>query len=806
MKAQGCLALVLLMLAGTHAASAGPGDPPARALAQFGQAVAVVGDVVYVTEPAAGKDGGVVRLYRRSAQGWRAFETVKSPIGTASDGFGYAIAVDGRSMLVSAIDQSSGKGGTVTTYRRGANGWTRTGTLVSVNPAVNHFFGAAIALSGDEVAIGATREGAGTVHIYRRASDGSWQQTATLTPPEAQPLNHRFGAAIDWKGDWIAVGASSRDSTMGSTYLFHRGRDGTWGPAMPVTTTTLGTEPSFGTSVMLDGKSVYVGAPNANRFFGAVVEFQYDSAGNGWRQRAELHPFGAGPAFGGSITAFGTAMAKVGNELWVGAPAAGTRGEIYRLQRRNGDWVSSSKLGIDSVSVNARLGTSLAVDGSVGVLGMPQDAGSGAVVFLNRNAAGAWNPTGRAFIVTPEFASVTGGEVQCGGGKAGEFGCGNASLLSFLPISKVGGARGTQMNDNWGWTDSLSGKEYALLGRTDGTSFVDISDPAHPRYLGDLPLTEGANPAAWRDIKTYRGYAFIVSDGAGPHGMQVFDLKRLRNVTTPKTFTADYVYHNINSAHNIVINEQSGFAYAVGASSGGETCGGGLHMIDIHDPLHPTFAGCFQDLQTGNSKTGYSHDAQCVMYHGPDTRYTGHEICIGSNETAISVADVTDKSHPVALSHASYPNVGYSHQGWFTDDHHYFYLDDELDEMGAASDSTGTMAAGKGTRTLIFDMSKLDDPVLAGTYIGKTKSIDHNLYVKGNRLYESNYSSGLRILDISDPKQPREVGFFDTYPADDAVAFTGAWSVYPYFKSGTIVITSIGEGVFFVRDRTNTVP
>ena len=575
---------------------------------------------------------------------------------------------------------------------------------------------------------------------------------------------------------------------------------------MPLTSSNLATEQSFGTTVLLDRSGLFVSAPGASRGVGAVAVFRLDSTTNQWRADGELRPYDAPAAFGGFFTQFGTAMAMVGQELWVGAPNAGTRGAVYRIQRQGNRWAGSSRLAIDSVATGAGLGAAIAASGNVAAVAMPQDAGTGTVVFLTRSANGNWASSGRAFIVTPEFAAVTGGEVQCGNGKAADFNCGNASLLSFLPISKIGGKRGTNMNDNWGWTDSLTGKEYALLGRTDGTSFVDISDPSRPRYLGDLPLTEGANPAAWRDIKTYKGYAFVVSDGAGAHGMQVFDLKRLRDVRTPQTFKPDYTYRNINSAHNIVINEESGFAYAVGASSGGETCGGGLHMIDIRDPLSPKFAGCFQDTQTGNNKTGYSHDAQCVTYRGPDTRYTGHEICIGSNENAISVADVTDKSRTVAVSHASYPDVAYSHQGWFTDDHRYFYLNDEGDESTAAGDTTGVHEAGKGTRTMIFDMTKLDDPVMVGTYIGKTKSIDHNLYVKGNRLYESNYTSGMRIMDITDPRKPREVGFFDTYPADDAVAFNGSWSIYPYFKSGTIIVTSIGEGVFFVKDRTQAIP
>src|SRR5690606_33796475 len=118
-------------------------------------------------------------------------------------------------------------------------------------------------------------------------------------------------------------------------------------------------------------------------------------------------------------------------------------------------------------------------------------------------------------------------------------------------------------------------KEYALVGRIDGMSAVDVSNPSNPVFVADLPLTEGAMPASWRDIKVYRDHAYIVADGSGPHGMQVLDLSKLRAFSgTPLKLSADTTYHNINSAHNIVINEESGFAYIVGASQGGETCGG----------------------------------------------------------------------------------------------------------------------------------------------------------------------------------------------------------------------------------------
>ena len=135
-------------------------------------------------------------------------------------------------------------------------------------------------------------------------------------------------------------------------------------------------------------------------------------------------------------------------------------------------------------------------------------------------------------------------------------------LLSVVPLSILGPASG---NDIWGWTDSQTGREYALFGRTRGTSFVDITDPVNPMFLGDLPTS--TDFSIWRDIKVYNDHAFIVADNAGPHGMQVFDLTRLRGLTGPETFSADTTWDRFGfrSAHNIAINEDSGFAYIVGS-------------------------------------------------------------------------------------------------------------------------------------------------------------------------------------------------------------------------------------------------
>ena len=183
------------------------------------------------------------------------------------------------------------------------------------------------------------------------------------------------------------------------------------------------------------------------------------------------------------------------------------------------------------------------------------------------------------------------------------------------------------------------------------------------------------------------------------------------------------------------------------------------------------------------------------MYHGPDQRYAGREICVASNGKEINIADVTDKANPTPIGSSSYPNVVYAHQGWFDDEQRYFYMNDENDEVAGVVE---------GTRTIVWDLTELDDPIVANEYIGPVRASDHNLFVKGDRVYESNYGSGLRVLDISDRANPREIGFFDSAPLNDndpghSSTQSGAWSNYPFFKSGVVIFTSVREGLFIVK-------
>jgi choice-of-anchor B domain-containing protein len=387
----------------------------------------------------------------------------------------------------------------------------------------------------------------------------------------------------------------------------------------------------------------------------------------------------------------------------------------------------------------------------------------------------------------------------CSNGSAGGYPCNNVDLMSFLPLAQMGGSSTILASSLWGWTDPQTGREYALVGLRNKTSFVDITDPTNPIYLGNLPTHTGTS--SWRELKTYGNYAMIVSDNNGNHGIQIFDLTRLRNVTSPPvTFTQDAHYNYAGSIHNIWINQQTGFAYAVGTSSGTQRCSSGVHIVNVQNPLNPTFSACYPATAT----TGYyTHDIDCMVYNGPDPDYQGREICIASDGKAsnsndtMAILDVTNKNNIVQIARVSYANDGFIHQTDFTEDMRYLVLDDETDETGF----------GTGRRTHIYNMTNLDSPQYMGYYQRGT-AIDHNQYVKGNYLYQANYTEGLNVYNLNNISSAtlNLEASFDIYPSNNNASFNGAWNVYPYFNSGNVILSGIEQGLFVLRPNLSGTP
>ena len=228
------------------------------------------------------------------------------------------------------------------------------------------------------------------------------------------------------------------------------------------------------------------------------------------------------------------------------------------------------------------------------------------------------------------------------------------------------------------------------------------------------------------------------------------------------------------------MNEESGFAYGIGTN----TAGGGLHAVDVNDPTSPVPAGTYDGA--------YTHDAQVVMYKGPDADYADHEVAFCFNGSAgVAVVDVTDKTDMQLVSSFNYAQSAYTHQGWLNEDHTLVFFNDELDEQGF----------GNGTRTYIADVTDLDNPVVLGYYESDNTSVDHNLYVRGSKIYASNYLSGLRVSSIGSDGNLTPYAFFDTNPESDAPSFEGTWSNYPYFPSGNIAVTGFTH-MFMLADPT----
>lgn len=395
---------------------------------------------------------------------------------------------------------------------------------------------------------------------------------------------------------------------------------------------------------------------------------------------------------------------------------------------------------------------------------------------------------------------------KCKNGFAGEYPCNNVDLLDFISHEDLG-ATGKRGNDVWGWT-SKHGREFGIVGHTDGVAFVEVGKKGKLTYLGRLDTVTEA--VSWRDMKVIKDHVYIGSEAEG-HGLQIFDLKNLLDIDPkhPVIFQNDRDltawYDGFGASHNIVAHPEVDMIYAVGGRSGpnsrNTTCAGGLFMVDVSDPSNPTSPGCI-------GLDGYVHDAECVIYRGPSEKFVGHEICFGYNEDTLTVYDVSDKKDPIVISATPYIGNEYSHQGWIVDEAMTFLLlDDELDELNQAGPPAGEIGGlVNHTTTYIWDISNLEAPINTGYYQSPEQSIDHNQYVLDGLSYQSNYASGLRIIDVSGlPKDPagdniEETGFFDVHPEDDgAIEFLGTWSNYPYFKSEYILVNSIERGIFTVK-------
>jgi choice-of-anchor B domain-containing protein len=323
--------------------------------------------------------------------------------------------------------------------------------------------------------------------------------------------------------------------------------------------------------------------------------------------------------------------------------------------------------------------------------------------------------------------------------------------VSLLAQQNLYGPGGQSYASCYGWT-SPGGAEFAILGVSTGTSIVDVTIPTAPVEKAFIP----GPMSSWREMKTHGNYLYVVSEGAGmPNpGLQIIDLAATPPVLVT-TFTATF-----NTAHTITIVD--GFAYCSGARLSGSQVG--IRILDLSNPVAPVDVGGWNGF--------YTHDCQV----------RGNRLyaaCI--NNSLLAIVDITNKSAPSMITNFTWAG-NKAHNCDLTTDGNYLYTTDET----------------AGGRLRIFDISNLANIQQVANFTPNPTGIVHNVHIRGDRAYVAYYTEGVRVLDISDPVYPVEIGYYDTWPGASG-GFNGCWAVYPYAVADQFYASDISTGLYILR-------
>ena len=319
------------------------------------------------------------------------------------------------------------------------------------------------------------------------------------------------------------------------------------------------------------------------------------------------------------------------------------------------------------------------------------------------------------------------------------------------------------------WGFAKDGKEYALVGVSNGMVVVDVTDPVAPVIIKQLTDTISS---LWREIKTYGNYAYVTSEGTTPlgyGGVGIANLTNLPDTAIPfKKYHGDAgILNQLKRSHSLHVDTTKGYCYIYGATG---LAGGGAIALNLNvDPYNPQYAG----MQT----TKYIHDG----YVDNDTMYAGE---LGNG---VRVVNFANKSAPVTLATFTTP-TNFCHNTWPSNDKDYLFTTDENTNSFLAAYDISDL----GNITLL---DKIQPTPASG-------SIVHNTYIKGNHAITSWYRDGFTITDISRPGNLIQVARYDTYPEGVGNGFQGCWGVYPYLPSGNILVTNITDANVSIGSNT----
>ena len=394
------------------------------------------------------------------------------------------------------------------------------------------------------------------------------------------------------------------------------------------------------------------------------------------------------------------------------------------------------------------------------------------------------------FILLASFSTFVDAQ-PCVDGQSGGYACNKVRLQAQIALNQFP-ENPEAASHVWGYVDPNDNREYAVLGLYNSTTVIEVTDPVHPRIVGSVPALD----SIWREVKVYskfnkkrnrwQGYAYISTEAPGG-GIQIINLSEL-----PDRVFLQRTDRDVDTSHTVFI---SNIDYATGQALPGLTPylyfegsnSAGLNVFSLKKPKNPRLVGNYNETYVhdvyAETFTDYRAD-QCAPGHNPC------EVVFAWTGSDVRIIDFTDKKQPQVLSTITYLDVGYPHSGWISPDKKYLFSFDEFDEF----------LFTRNTRIMTINIKNFLNPKVRTGFRGKTKAIEHNGYVVGDKLYVSHYTRGLVIYDASKPNKLKEIGSFDTYPLHDDTQGAGAWGVYPFLPSGNILVSDIQRGLFILKE------
>ncbi len=325
-------------------------------------------------------------------------------------------------------------------------------------------------------------------------------------------------------------------------------------------------------------------------------------------------------------------------------------------------------------------------------------------------------------------------------------------------------------NEIWGLY--VNDTEYAILGSTAGTHFIDLSDPFNPEETFFVEGGAIGGQIIHRDYHDHKGYLYAVADEGSTSTLQIIDISNL-----PDAIEVVYDANDlVRRTHNLFIDQETDKLYT-GISQGTTNQFSPLRVFDISNPVDPVEIGSYNTFD--NFPIGQVHD----LFVRNDTAY------MNCGPQGFAVAYFGDMDNPITLAtlaSTDYEQSGYNHSGWLSDDGDYYYMADET----------------WGTDIKVMDMRSMPD-IFFTDFIDAGNdneySIPHNQIVYDNKLYSSYYYDGLVVWDLDDPSQPNLSWHYPTTDYEHRQNYEGAWGVYPFLPSGLVLVSDMQYGLFVLN-------